>query len=292
MQVVVKKLIKHKNILKNLKSRKFAFFSKIMLIPTTKIKFNNFGKYVPIFVQRILKKASIYISRKHFLVFIAIIFILAGVTYLLIPYVPSILPYNQINIDELNYPIPENIRKILSDIFTTNTIDVNNDKKNTTNTENTSVNNTNTNTNTNTNNHVISENRLIIPKIGVNTRILESDTIDILFQKEGVWREPNSGIPGEKSSTVVIGGHRFQYLPPNQTTFYHLDKLNIGDKILIIWDGKYYVYKIFDKIIVDPHFTTVRRIFNDKNILVLYTCHPIGSDAQRIVVRAEMVISN
>ena len=42
----------------------------------------------------------------------------------------------------------------------------------------------------------------------------------------------------------MIAGHRFKYLPPNQSTFYNLDKLQAGDPIVIWWQSQRYEYRM------------------------------------------------
>lgn len=131
--------------------------------------------------------------------------------------------------------------------------------------------------------------RLVIPSIGVDAEILECSTLDILDKYEGVWREPNSGNPMLSESNMVIAGHRFQYLPPNRTTFYYLDRIKNGEKILVYWDGSPKLFEVTSVQTISPYNSTVRAIQPGANILTIYTCHPIGSDAERIVVQAKMI---
>ncbi len=137
-------------------------------------------------------------------------------------------------------------------------------------------------------------NRLVIPKIGVDSAILEGNELEVLDQYEGVWREPGSGDPLSLSN-MVLAGHRFQYLPPNTVTFYHLDKLTEGDKIIVYWkeDGiiKDYIYQINRTLMVNPSDTYVRNhnSTNGKEI-TLYTCGPeVGANNKRIVVKGTLI---
>lgn len=130
------------------------------------------------------------------------------------------------------------------------------------------------------------ENRLIIPRIGVSSPIREGTSIAVLDVQEGVLREHNTGIPGRKEN-VVIAGHRFQYLPPNRTTFYHLDKLHTGDEMMVYWEGDIFTYIIEDIFTVDPTQVDIRDQ-HEKDQLTLYTCTPLGSMAQRLVVRGSL----
>jgi|694.fasta_scaffold50100_7 LPXTG-site transpeptidase (sortase) family protein len=137
-------------------------------------------------------------------------------------------------------------------------------------------------------------NRLVIPKIAVDTPIVEGSDLDILLREEGAWREPDSASPSQDGN-MVIAGHRFQYLPPNTTTFYNLNKLKTGDKILVYWkEGdvfKDYVYEIYETLTVNPQDTFVRN-FNPNNTkeITLYTCGPeVGDNTKRIVVKGKII---
>ena len=62
--------------------------------------------------------------------------------------------------------------------------------------------------------------------VGVNVSIVEGGDDSSL--NKGAWHRPGTGNP-ENGGNMVITGHRFQYLPPNNITFYHLDKMRYVD---------------------------------------------------------------
>lgn len=143
-------------------------------------------------------------------------------------------------------------------------------------------------------NRLATNNRLVIPKIAVDTPVVEGSNLDVLLREEGAWREPESTKPTENGN-MVIAGHRFQYLPPNTSTFYNLNKVGNGDKILVYWkeDGKNldFVYEVYETLTVNPEDTFVRN-FDPKNNkeITLYTCGPeVGADTKRIVVKARII---
>jgi len=134
-------------------------------------------------------------------------------------------------------------------------------------------------------------NKLVIPKIGVDSDIIEGSTLDVLLSHEGVWHEPPSVTP-DKVGNMVIAGHRFQYLPPNTHTFYDLDQITKGDKIIIFWNKKSYVYEVYLTETVTPDRIDIKN--NDKKIpheLTLYTCTPLYTSEDRLVVKAKLVQS-
>lgn len=131
------------------------------------------------------------------------------------------------------------------------------------------------------------ENTLVIPKIGVKAEILEGETLNVLDKDEGVWREPYTSIP-TRGSNMVIAGHRFQFLPPNNNTFYLLPELKEGDYIIIYWEGEEYKYKVSETL--DSSVWTDFVYKKEKNTTVtLYTCTPLETAHRRFVVRAEII---
>lgn len=123
------------------------------------------------------------------------------------------------------------------------------------------------------------QNQLIIPKIYVNAIIWEGETEETL--NSGIWRRPQSKTPDELGN-MVLTGHRFQYTyGPN--TFYHLDKLSVGDSFFIFWEGAEYNYRITEIKEVEPSEIYIESDTQD-NRVTLYTCTPLYSAEKRLVV--------
>ena len=134
--------------------------------------------------------------------------------------------------------------------------------------------------------YAVSSNRLIITKIGVNAPIVESKNEAYGLDK-GAWRIPESSTP-DKGSNTVITGHRFKYLPPNNLTFYLLDKLEVGDIISVIWKEQNYYYRVKEtKVVSDTELSVLDP--SDKPIITLFTCTPIYSTENRLVVIGELI---
>lgn len=121
---------------------------------------------------------------------------------------------------------------------------------------------------------------LLIPKIDLDQKIWFGDS-EWLVNK-GVWHIPDSSTPDKGSNTVLVG-HRFTYKDP--AVFYHLDKLAIDDPIIAVVDGKLYTYKVTEKKIVNPTDVWVEDATEDTR-LTLYTCDPIWSTRNRLVIVA------
>lgn len=134
-------------------------------------------------------------------------------------------------------------------------------------------------------NNIPTDNRLAIPKIGVDTPIYEGPTVATL--NKGVWHRPRTPTPLENGNTV-IAGHRFGYNPSVKPSFYNLDKLVIGDPIIVAWDKKLVSYKVTEVKIVSPEHTEIEANTPDKR-LTLYTCTPLWTSKNRLVVIAKPV---
>ncbi len=128
------------------------------------------------------------------------------------------------------------------------------------------------------------ENRLIIDKIGVNAVINEGGPEALAL---GVWHLPRTSTP-DKGGNTVLSAHRWKYKPPDPRTFYDLNKLDIGDKIKVIWQGKEYIYKVRDIFEVTPDQVEVLGP-DDKPELTLFTCTPLYSTARRLIIKADLI---
>jgi sortase A len=125
------------------------------------------------------------------------------------------------------------------------------------------------------------ENRLIIPQIKVDTEVFEGTEAVLNY---GAWRRPNTSTP-DRGGNTVITAHRFLYTSGGNT-FYHLDKLQIGQEFSVYWKQVEYKYRVYEKFEVYPNQVEIED--NTKNdILTLYTCTPLWTSEKRLVVRAE-----
>jgi len=128
------------------------------------------------------------------------------------------------------------------------------------------------------------ENRLVIPAIDVDVKIVEGYSDEVLTL--GAWRRPNSSTPDAGGNTVITG-HRFHYLPPNNKTFYNLDKLGKGDKLVVFWKKGRYVYTVSEIFEVTPDQVEIESN-TEESVLTLYTCTPLWTSSKRLVVRANL----
>lgn len=129
------------------------------------------------------------------------------------------------------------------------------------------------------------DNRVVIPELLLNQPILEGRSVYTV--DKGVWRPPYSSTPDKGGNTILIG-HRFTYSSP--AVFYHLDLLRPADRFTIFWQGQKYVYQVRETRIVNPTDTSVEAP-TEEPVITLYTCTPLWTAKQRLVIRAERVLA-
>lgn len=131
--------------------------------------------------------------------------------------------------------------------------------------------------------------RVYIPKIGVNVS-LESGGQEAL--EKGSWhRFPERGDP-DQGGNFIVSAHRFSLgATPGQTRhkspFYHIDKLEIGDQLIVDFQGKRYGYEITEHNEVKPDQTEIESplIEGEPDKLTLYTCTLKGeSDGREVYI--------
>ena len=124
--------------------------------------------------------------------------------------------------------------------------------------------------------------RIKIPALGVDTVVVEGTTASALRAGAGHYSE--TPLPCENGN-VSIAGHRTTYGKP----FADVDRLKVGDTIELTTPLGGCVYRLSrPPFIVDKAEISVIAPTAGRN-LTLTSCHPKGSAAQRIIVRAEWV---
>ncbi|VWL94772.1 Sortase family protein [Collinsella aerofaciens] len=85
---------------------------------------------------------------------------------------------------------------------------------------------------------------------------------------------------GEPSSNCVIAAHRNMF-------FKQIENVRVGDRVCLrtIWGG--YVYRVVEIRIISPSDIKSAAVQEGKDLLTLVTCHPYGSNRQRIIAVCE-----
>ena len=139
--------------------------------------------------------------------------------------------------------------------------------------------------------------KIAVPAIGVETLVVEGTTASALRAGAGHYVE--TPLPGQVGN-VAIAGHRTTYGRP----FNRLDELEEGDTIWLVTPAGDHEYRVVDEpaspeceptggaaCITNPSDWSVVTAPEDPgaSILTLTTCHPKGSAAERLIIRAELV---
>lgn len=131
--------------------------------------------------------------------------------------------------------------------------------------------------------------KITIPSIKVDTEIREAEIPDYEEAlRLGVWRVQNFASPDniEPGHPMIMVAHRFGYLDwTNEyrrlNSFFNLPKVQIGDKILVTWDQRPYVYEV-------RKVMTAEMIEDYNYDLILYTCQYLVSP-EKVFVYAKRI---
>lgn len=123
---------------------------------------------------------------------------------------------------------------------------------------------------------------IVIPRIDLNMVVVEGTDTESL--KKGPGHYTNTAYPWQDHGRVGIAGHRTTYLHP----FYSLDKLRPGDPIILKTEYGTFRYEVTRNFIISPSDGSVLEQTKAPT-LVLTTCNPRYSAAQRLVVTADRV---
>ncbi len=138
------------------------------------------------------------------------------------------------------------------------------------------------------------------PRVKVNVLVVEGTSIAAL--QAGAGHYPQTPYPCAKGN-VAIAGHRTTYGRP----FNRINEMRVGDTVKLITPIGQCTYEVVppayigipsgetrNPFIVQPtNFDVIsqRGVLGAGHWLTLTSCNPLGSDAQRIVLRLEMISS-
>lgn len=137
---------------------------------------------------------------------------------------------------------------------------------------------------------------IVIPKIGANSKIMpnvnpanEPEYLEALTR--GVAHAQGTAFPGE-GGHVFLFAHSTDYIwnvGTYNAVFYLLYKLEKDDEVNLFYKGQRYVYKVTDKIEVDPSEIEYLTRKTDEEFLTLQTCWPPGTTFKRMLIFAKRV---
>lgn len=134
-----------------------------------------------------------------------------------------------------------------------------------------------------------------IPSIKINLPVTEN--VDPWNQTEyrvalqnGVAHAKGTSLP-DQEGLVYLFAHSSDVpwrMTRYNTAFFRLGRMNKGDKVIITYKGVDYPYSVREKKVVWPN--EVKYITEqDRNLLILQTCTPIGTSLKRLLVFADPV---
>ena len=119
---------------------------------------------------------------------------------------------------------------------------------------------------------------LKIPKIKIEAVMVEGVTPNDLRFALGHF--PGTGLPGQKGNLAVAGHRNFI----TGDFFGHLDKVALGDELIVEYYGETYIYTVTEIFVVEPGDTWVLNPAPEPQI-TLVTCTPPRVSTHRLIVR-------
>jgi sortase A len=124
-----------------------------------------------------------------------------------------------------------------------------------------------------------------IPSIGVNFIVVQGTSYEDL--KKGPGHYADTADPWDEVGRVGIAGHRTTYLHP----FLELEEARPGSQIVLRTRYGSYTYEITRNYVIPSAGSSTALMQTRHPSLVLTTCHPRYSSAERLIVTASLVAS-
>ena len=140
---------------------------------------------------------------------------------------------------------------------------------------------------------------IIVPKISANARVIANvDPYNSkVYQREltkGVAHAAGTAFPDQKGNTFLFAHSSDNFYNANRynAVFYLLNKMEIGDDFLIVYEKEKYTYRVVEDKLVPPEaveYLAAPLGDPDKQTVTLMTCWPPGTTINRLVVVGELI---
>lgn len=114
-----------------------------------------------------------------------------------------------------------------------------------------------------------------------------------VLEQNSIAQARGTGLPGEVGKTVYLFAHSTRQgvrMVRNNSVFYLLGKLINDDLVSIRYDGNTYDYRVFGQRVVSANdIEYINYKEEGKELLILQTCWPLGTDWKRLLIFAERV---
>ncbi len=137
---------------------------------------------------------------------------------------------------------------------------------------------------------------VIIPKLGINQRVISNVDMNdpdavLKALRQGIGWAKGTVEPGSDGNSLLFS-HSTQNawdIWKYNSEFTLLRKLEVNDFFTVVYKGRQYDFIVFEKQIVPANDTSYLTAAAEGKVVTLQTCHPPGSDAQRLLVRGRLV---
>lgn len=141
---------------------------------------------------------------------------------------------------------------------------------------------------------------ILIPRISAKADIVadvspyNSDEYLKILSQDKIAHSKTSSLPGMgKNNTTYLFAHSTQQginMVRKNSVFYLLDELTNDDSIYIKNNGTLYKYRVYDKKVVSyKEAEYLEYKDQEKELLILQTCWPIGTNWKRLLIFAERI---
>ena len=145
-----------------------------------------------------------------------------------------------------------------------------------------------------------SDNRIILRRIGRNVPLIgvpnnkNWQELENTIQKglqDGVVVHPVSRDP-DSNGNFFVTGHSSYYAWDEgryKDVFALLHEVEAGDEAIVYWEGRKYTYILEKSRVVPPTEVSVLEQPDDKSIITLMTCTPIGTNTNRLIWTGKLI---
>ena len=132
---------------------------------------------------------------------------------------------------------------------------------------------------------------LTVPKLDLKDVAVTTGSTQAELDREGIIHLEGTGVPWREGSNTFIVGHALGFMWTRVPyVFYELDKMEPGDEIIVEDPrGEEYVFRVYDRMTVQPTDYWVTYPEDGRTIISLQTCTPTPTFENRLVVRGELV---
>lgn len=101
----------------------------------------------------------------------------------------------------------------------------------------------------------------------------------------GAGHMSSTPMPGEIGNTAIAGHRNYTF----GSYFSRLGEVEIGDTIIVEYNGTNYTYEAYEILTVLPSDVSVLKQVKDSSIITLITCTPKGSNTHRLIIHGKLI---